>query len=398
MTFKNINKKMLGMLAVLVPLLLLFIYVAVRSGPLAPVPVTVTVVEKKQICPVLFGIGSLEARYTYRIGSVASGRVKAVNVDVGDVVHAGQILGEIDPVDLDEHLSAQISGIKRSEATLKSAEALLQEALAKKEFTAGQEKRYGLLQQARAASAESVEAKHQEAAIASSSLSAAKAGVNAARHELASLKANYLGMVKQRDNLKLIAPVDGLVTSRAAETGNTVLAGQTIIEMINPKSLWINVRFDQLQTAGMKAGLSAQIALRSQSSRTFPGSVQRVEPLADRITEETLAKVVFTSLPLPIPPVGELCEVSVLLPPLPAVPVVPNASIHHIDGVLGIWTVENAKLHFVPVRTGATDQAGNIQVLSGLQSGATVVVYSKSALHAGSRITILKNNRKGIPL
>ncbi len=49
MTFKNINKKMLGMLAVLVPLLLLFIYVAVRSGPLAPVPVTVTVVEKKQI-------------------------------------------------------------------------------------------------------------------------------------------------------------------------------------------------------------------------------------------------------------------------------------------------------------------------------------------------------------
>ena len=40
----------------------------------------------------------------------------------------------------------------------------------------------------------------------------------------------------------------------------------------------------------------------------------------------------------------------VLLPPLPAVPVVPNASIHHIDGVLGIWTVENAKLHFVPVR------------------------------------------------
>ena len=275
---------------------------------------------------------------------------------------------------------------------------MLQEALAKKEFTAGQEKRYGLLQQARAASAESVEAKHQEAAIASSSLSAAKAGVNAARHELASLKANYLGMVKQRDNLKLIAPVDGLVTSRAAETGNTVLAGQTIIEMINPKSLWINVRFDQLQTAGMKAGLSAQIALRSQSSRTFPGSVQRVEPLADRITEETLAKVVFTSLPLPIPPVGELCEVSVLLPPLPAVPVVPNASIHHIDGVLGIWTVENAKLHFVPVRTGATDQAGNIQVLSGLQSGATVVVYSKSALHAGSRITILKNNRKGIPL
>ena len=386
------------MLAVLVPLLLLFIYVALQSGPLAPVPVTVTVVEKKQITPVLFGIGSLEARYTYRIGAVAPGRIKTVNVDVGNVVHAGQVLGEIDPVDLDEHLNAQLSGIKRSEATIKTTEALLHEAIAKKEFAVAQAKRYELLQQARAASAETVEAKHQDAAIASASVSAAKASVNAARQELASLTADYQGMVKQRHNLKLFAPVDGLVSSRAAEPGNTVLAGQTIIEMINPKYLWVDVRFDQLQTAGLKAGLSAKVTLRSQPGRSFAGSIQRVEPLADRITEETLAKVVFSALPLPIPPIGELCEVTVLLPALSAVPVVPNASIHRVDGQLGVWTIEDSKLHFVPVQTGATDRTGNIQVLGGLKRGATVAVYSKSALHAGSRIKIIKNNPEGIPL
>ena len=398
MKFRTINKKMLRLLAVLVPLFLLFVYVALQSGPLAPVPVTVTVVEKKQISPVLFGIGSLEARYTYRIGAVASGRIRTVNVDGGDVVHAGQVLGEIDPVDLDEHLSAQLSGIKRSEATIKTTEALLHEARAKNEFAAAQAKRYELLQQARAASAESVEAKHQEAAIASASVSAAKAGVIAARQELVSLKADYQGMVKQRHNLKLIAPVDGLVTSRAAEPGNTVLAGQTIIEMINPKHLWVDVRFDQLQTAGLKAGLSAQVTLRSQSNRIFSCSVQRVEPLADRITEETLAKVVFSALPVPLPPVGELCEVSVLLPPLSAVAVVPNASIHRVDGLIGVWVIEDSKLHFAPVRTGATDRDGNIQILGGLRPEATVVVYSKSDLHAGTRITIIKNNRKGTPL
>ena len=395
MDVKAINKKMVRLLAVLLPLALLFFYVALRSGPLASVPVTVVEVEKRAITPVLSGIGTLEARYTHRIGSVAAGRVKSLTVDVGDMVKAGQVVGEIDPVDLDEHLSAQRSAIKRAEAGVLSAEAQLRDAKAKETFTASQEKRYGLLLQAHAASAELVDAKHQEAEAASAAASGAQAGVNAARQELASVKADYQGMVKLRHNLLLVAPTDGLVTSRDAEPGNTVLAGQSIIEMIDPGSLWVAVRFDQLQSAGLKAALPAEVRLRSQSGRSFAASVLRVEPLADRVTEEILAKVVFTVLPVPLPPVGELCEVSVQLSSLQAVPVVPNACVHRVDGQLGIWVVDGSALRFAPVRIGATDQAGNIQVLAGLQPGERVVAYSKSTLHAGSRITIIRNNGKG---
>ncbi len=395
MKFKAINKKMVRLLAVLAPLLLLFFYVALRSGPLASVPVTVATVEKRAITPVLSGIGTIEARYTFRIGSVAAGRLKRLSVDVGDMVKAGQVVGEIDPVDLDEHLGAQRSAIKRAEAGVLSAEAQLRDAKAKQLFTASQEKRYGLLLQAHAVSTELVDAKHQEAEASSAAVSGAQAGVNAARQGLVSVKAEYQGLVKQRHNLLLVAPTDGLVTSRDAEPGNTVLAGQTVIEMIDPKSLWVAVRFDQLQSAGLKAALPAEVRLRSQSGRSFAASVLRVEPLADRVTEEILAKVVFTVQPEPLPPVGELCEVSVQLSPLQAVPVVPNACVHRVDGQLGIWVVDGSALRFAPVRIGATDQAGNIQVLAGLQSGDRVVVYSKSALHAGSRITIIRNNGKG---
>ncbi len=394
MKLKTINKKVAWLFAVLVPLLLLFFYVALRSGPLAPVPVTVVTVEKKQINPVLFGIGTLEARYSYRIGSVAAGRVKLISVDVGDVVHAGQVVGEIDPVDLDERMNAQLSVIKRAEALIRSAEAQRRDAGARNVFAAGQAKRYGLLQSARAVSAESAEAKHQEAEIARASASAAEAAVYAARHELASLKSEYQGLVKQRHNLLLAAPVDGLVTARNAEPGNTVLTGQTIIEMINPQSLWIDVRFDQLQSAGLKATLPARITLRSQPGHIFSGFIERVEPLADRITEELLAKVLFTVLPEPLPPVGELCEVTVSLPPLQALPVVPNASVHRVDGRLGVWIIEGSGLRFAEVRTGMADRDGNLQILRGLQAGARVVVYSKSALHAGSRISILNHNSK----
>jgi len=52
------NGRTLALIAVLVPLLILFIYVALRSGPLAPIPVTVTTVENRAIAPALFGIGT----------------------------------------------------------------------------------------------------------------------------------------------------------------------------------------------------------------------------------------------------------------------------------------------------------------------------------------------------
>ena len=79
----HIQGRTLAMIGVLVPLMALFVYVAVRSGPLAPVLVTATTVEDRSIRPALFGIGTVEARYTYRIGPTFAGRVKQVSVDVG---------------------------------------------------------------------------------------------------------------------------------------------------------------------------------------------------------------------------------------------------------------------------------------------------------------------------
>ena len=46
------------LVAVLVPLVLVFVWVAFRSGPLAPVRVTVVTVEERAIAPALFGIGT----------------------------------------------------------------------------------------------------------------------------------------------------------------------------------------------------------------------------------------------------------------------------------------------------------------------------------------------------
>ena len=58
----NVSKRSLTIIAVLVPLLGLLAYVALRSGPLAPVGVTVVSVKNKALRPAIFGVGHVEDR------------------------------------------------------------------------------------------------------------------------------------------------------------------------------------------------------------------------------------------------------------------------------------------------------------------------------------------------
>lgn len=387
--FLSMNGRKLALAGVLVPLLALFIYVALRSGPLAPVPVTVAAVENHSIAPALFGIGTVESRYTHRIGSTAAGRVKRVDVQVGDKVRAGQVLGEMDPVDIDDRIAAQTAALKRAEAAVLAADAQTQEALAHKAYAEKQAGRYEKLLESHVVSEEGAGAKRQEHQIAEAGFAAARANFAAARQELARVRSDHAGLIRQRANLRLIAPVDGLVVARNADPGTTVVAGQSVVEIIDPASLWVNVRFDQLRVSGLRAGLPVRIVLRSRAGQTLTGRVLRVEPLADAVTEETLAKVVFDDLP-ELPPVGELAEVTIALPEIPAAPVVPNASVQRIDGRLGIWLVEDDTLRFAPVKAGATDLDGRMQILDGLKAGARVVVYSQRALDARSRIKVVE--------
>jgi hypothetical protein len=164
----------LALLAVIIPLLVLFIYVGLRSGPLAPVAVTVASVESRAITPALFGIGTVEARYTYKIGPTFAGRVKRLEVHVGDQVKAGQVLGEMEPVDLDDRVRSQESVFKRAEAALREAEA-------RQAYAQTQARRYEQLFAVRSTSEEIVTTKRQELQIADAALSAAREDIARAR-------------------------------------------------------------------------------------------------------------------------------------------------------------------------------------------------------------------------
>jgi Multidrug resistance efflux pump len=151
------------LLGALLGLAALFLFVMMRSGPLAPVPVTAAAVEKRSVAPALYGIGVVESGAVFRVGPTSPGRVREVFVEVGDRVEAGQKVAVMDPVDLDQRRAAQEASIARLEASVRAASARTSETGARKEYAQAQSKRYDNLLKSGAVSVDAAEAKRQGA-------------------------------------------------------------------------------------------------------------------------------------------------------------------------------------------------------------------------------------------
>ena len=363
-------------------------FVVMRSGPLAPTRVTVQRAESAAVAPALFGIGTVEARRAYMIGPTSAGRVLRVLVDVGAPVKAGQLLAEMDPVDIDERVAALDAAIARAGSAAVAVQAQLKDALAKKELAAINARRYRNLAEQNFISAGALEARLQEQTSADAGVSAADANLAAARQDMQRLAAERAGLRQQRDNVRLLAPADGVVISRDAEPGSTVVAGQAVLKLIEPATLWVKVRFDQGRSAGLAAGLRADIRLRSNPALPLAGQVARLEVVSDSVTEERVAQISFDTLPAGLS-LGELAEVTVNLPSAAPSLVVPNASVKRQGDKTGVWLADGSGLRFAPLRLGQTGLDGRVQVLEGLQAGDPVVVYSEKELTADSRVKIV---------
>ena len=364
------------------------VFVALRTGPLAPVQVTLTRVSSGTLSPAVFGLGTVEARRSWMVGPTTAGRVLVVKVDVGDVVKAGQLLAEMDPVDLDQRLQALDASLARAGSAQLAAQAQLSDATARRTLAWSNNERNLSLAGQNFISAGALEARQQELLSANAALQAAQANLEGAGQDQQRLKAERAGLLQQRGNVRLLAPADGVVTSRDAEAGSTVVAGQPVLRLIDPASLWVRLRVDQGRSAGLATGLPARIVLRSQARHELAGQVARIELLADSVTEERIAQVAFAQPPAGVS-VGEMAEVTLSLPVISPALLLPNASIARQQGQTGVWRLKSGQPEFVPVQLGAIGLDGQVQVLQGLAAGDEVVVYSQKALSAGTRIQVV---------
>ena len=373
-----------------------FAWVVTTRGPLAAVKVTVEKVSDGVLSNAVFGVGTLEARRSYNLAPTLTSRVSRMLVDQGDQVRAGQLLAEMDAVDLNDRVTSSQQAAERSVYGIRAAEAQLAEAQSRVHTASAAYTRFAELRAGGYVSQEMLDAKLHEKNAAIAAVASASAALSSAQLDQGRTRADASGIVKLRAQTRLLSPVDGIVTARLAEPGVTVIAGQAIIQVIDPGSLWIKTRIEQKQAGLVRAGQPAEIVLRSQPQTVLPGTVKRIEQVGDAITEERMVDVAFAASGLSAV-VGELAEVTIKLPQLEHVLSIPTAALKQLDKQEGVWVVQGGRVQFAAVKSGLSTLEGRTQIVSGLAQGDEVIVYSQQALHAGMKIKAVAEIVKARP-
>lgn len=370
----------------------IFAWVVLTQGPLAPVKVTVEKVRIGNLGHAVFGIGTLKARRSYNLAPTMTSRVKNVLVDQGDEVVAGQVLAEMDPVDLDDKLASSQRVVEKTASAIQAAEAQVREAQSRLKTVTATAIRYQELREGGFVSQEMFDAKLHEKNASASALATASANLAIARDEHARAQADTRGIGKARAQTRLISPINGVVAVRLAEPGSTVVGGQVVLQVVDPNSLWVETRIPQLQAGLVRTGQVAEVVLRSQPYVPVAGKVARIDIVSDAVTEERIVNVSLSNARVSI---GEYAEVTIKLPDLNDTRSIPSAAVKRVDKVSGVWVLQEGKVTFKPVKIGLSTMDGRTQILDGLGEGDEVIMYSQQALREGLKVKVVSALVKG---
>ncbi len=367
---------------------LLLGWLASSQGPLAPAKVTLAKVEQGPLVASTFGIGTVEARRSYALGPTLASRVARVLVDQGDAVKAGQLLAELDPVDLDDRIASGRAAAERAESAIRAAQAQLAEAESRAQLAANSARRYAELRAQGFVSQEAADAKGYDAKAAQAAVDAAAAQLAVSRRDRERALADVAGVGKLRAQARLLSPVDGVISARLVEPGTTIVAGQAVLQMIDPDSLWVKARIDQGQAGGVRVGQPVGIVLRSNPNHSYRGQVERVDWVSDAVTEERIVNVGFEARPEGVS-VGELVEVTIRTAELSKVLSIPTAAVKRLERQDGVWQLNAGHVAFRPVKFGITTLDGRSQIIEGLEAGEEVVVHSERELKPDARVKVV---------
>ncbi len=352
-------------------------------------PVTVKVAGVARDVPVqVFGLGTVEARVTSKIGFKVSGVVVDLGADVGDRIAKGTVLARLD----DREQSARVA---RAKAASQQAEANLLRATANAEKAQANfanaktinERRQKLVQTATTSVEQAESAKTaQDAAAADVNLAASDVAV--ARATIGDAKAQLQLEAATLDFHALTAPYDAMVTARLKELGSALGAGEPVFTLIDPKTVWVLAYIDESKAGEIKIGAPADIVLRSQPGRHIAGRVARIQPESDRVNEERRIEVAFEQ-PSKEFNLGEQAEVYITTVHLPRPLLVPEAAIIGLGKNSGtVWAVENGALQQYKVTLGHRLLDGRFEIIGGVPDGAAVVTALAGGLRAGRAATI----------
>ena len=347
-------------------------------------PVKVQVVAVQRDVPVeVFGLGTVEARVTSKIGFKVSGVLLELRADVGDRVAKGTILARLDDREQSARVARTAAAVQLSEANLQKASAGLEKAQANYANAKAISERRQKLVQTSSTSVESAEAARTSQDTTRADVDLASSDIAVARAAINDAKAQQQQEAATLAFHTLLAPYDAMVTARVKELGSALGAGESVFTLIDPKTVWALAFVDESKSGEITVGKRADIVLRSRPNERFHGQVARIEPESDRVNEERRVAIAFDRLPDNFH-LGEQAEVYITTVRLPQATLVPETAIIGRGKNRGtVWTVEDDRLQQHEVTLGHRLLDGRYEITGGVPEKAQVVAPLPSGLRAG---------------
>ena len=330
--------------------------------------------------------GTLEAKNYANVASRADGNLDAIWVDEGDAVVAGETaLFQIDPVGRENAVTIAKQNRAVAQASLEVAQASAKKTAAEARKATLDFDRYERLHRDGKVSDNEFESAEAARAQAEAGIAAAEAQVDLAERQVKQAEANLAIAEKNLADTKIFAPISGVVSARHAEPGEQMAVGRTVL------------RIDDLSVVEAAAYLPAQyypevvpgettFRLGIGGREAGAHAVTYRSPTIDTTlrTFEIKGKVAAAD-GLAVP--GQMADLTIVFETRAGLGV-PSAAVLVRGGKPAVFVARDGQAFLREVQTGFQND-GWTEILSGLETGETVVVEGQTQLRDGLPVEIL---------
>src|SRR5579864_5574317 len=255
-------------------------------------------VEKGDLAKSVVATGKVTPITKVEVKSKASGIVKKLLVDYGDRVKKGQLLAQLDKIEIEAQVEQSHAALDAAQANLKSSQADFERAkvdaegpdvpLLKRAYDrAVSMAKDGVVSTSALEDAQ----KNYELALNKQNVSKAqvtvlKAKIAQSQAVVAEDEANLKQLEEQLSYTDIVSPIDGIVLSRDVQMGDAVSSilvlgsSATLVMTLGDTSeVYVKGKVDESDIGKVYLGQRARIKVESFKDKTFDGKVTKISPM-----------------------------------------------------------------------------------------------------------------------
>ena len=345
---------------------------------------------------------------TVSLRSQVEGRLLALNVDVGDKVDRGQVIGQIDDAlqktsinQAEAELASLKSEVARINAQISNARTEVERTRLQLQQQQADSQRQQKLAQQGAIAKQTAEQARTEAQTAAQVLRAAEESVRVEQQTLAAAEGRVVAQQavvaqakERRSYARLVSPIAGVILVRVTEPGNLLQPGNELLKIGEFNRVKVEVQVSELELSKVRIGQSVEVGLDAFPNQTYYGKVTRISPAADPTARLVPVEVVIPNQNGQISS-GLLARVDFTSQEQARV-VIPQTALQ--QGKIFVLNLssseEKPKVSAREVTVGKKLD-GKVEILSGLQPGEKFIARSGEPLKDGAAVRLSILSEKG---